>query len=256
MFKKILKISPNNFSKLGKVICATNDLAILAIIVMVLAANPSYANNCDLTKLDFGINQQQLKTGFGFDALDIATTGEANMVSGASEICNDLPETAVVEFTLIDNTFVQMLIKNKNTVGSLFDYATKIFGDMDNKEKDTRKIKPGEKVKLGLWTKDSNYSVVYTSYTKDKDQFEKLAITSNNYKQLFSAANAEKVQAADDYLKENKLGKYSPDSKDKLDDNGADKIQDMKDGYDKTGLHKDKKLKENENDRGYHYESK
>ncbi len=221
---------------------------------LFLYANNAHAASCDLKNLKFGINQTEIKNLYKFKALDVALQGQASIISGASGICKDLPETAIVEFSLLDNKFVQLLIKNSNQDSSLLNYATKIFGDMDNKEKDTKKIAMGKKIKLGLWSKDNDYSAVYTSYSAGKKEFEKLTITSKKHQDLFAKANATKVKAADEYLQENKLGKYSPDSKDKPGDSDA-RMQELQDSYNKNDTGKDKKLKENENDRGYHYEN-
>lgn len=229
--------------------CSVGLVAVAA--VLFLAASPSFAGTCNFKALDFGVSQEELKSKFNLDTLDVAETGEASIISGAAELCKDLPESAVIEFNLIDNKFVQVLIKSQNTASSLLDYATATFGDMDNKDTDPKKIKPGEKVKLGLWAKDEDYSVVYTSYMAANHPLEKIAITSKKYAELFEDANKVKSQAIDNYLKENKLGAYSADPTNK---SGKARV---KDGDDKkSDLHKDKKLKENENDRGYHYESK
>jgi hypothetical protein len=125
---------------------------------------------------------------------------------------------------------------------------------MDNKETDPKKIRPGDKIKLGLWAKDEGYSVVYTSYTAGSSTLEKLSITSKKYKKLFDGANKTKSQDIDDYLKENKLGAYSTDPKGNSGKAPVKSQEEDKSQY--KDLLKDKKLKENENDRGFHYENK
>jgi hypothetical protein len=227
---------------------------ILASAVL-LASFTTVANaeNCDFSKLNFGINQAQLKSDFKLETLDVATTGEATIPIGAAEICKDLPNSAVVEFMLIDDKFVQMGISNKNTSHALYTYAIKLFGERDNKDKDATKPTPLEKIKLGLWSKSNEYSVVYKAYSAGNKDFEKILITSKQHKDLFSSANKAKSQAADDYLRENNLGKYSPNSTDRLENESA---QNAKIDSSDRKIPKNKKLKENEHSRGYHYEDK
>lgn len=225
---------------------------LLAISVFATSANAG-SDNCGLTKLDFGINQEKLKSSFKLDVLDVSTTGEAVIISGAREVCKDIPENANVEFGLIDDKFVQIRIINQGATGELFKYATEVFGERDNKEKNPSKAQhDNTKIKLGLWGKNDSYNVVYTSYVAGGRDFERLIITSLKHQNLFDDANKTKSQAADDYLKENKLGIYSPDYKE-LPDAGKDNLQKLKDNYDDKASEKHKKLKENENTRGYHY---
>ncbi len=218
----------------------------IAVIIFIALAGNAHADGCNLKNLDFGISQEKLKESLKLDTLDVATTGDASIISGAREICKEMPQDAVVELGLIDDKFVQMRIINAGSANELFTYATTVFGERDNKDP---KEKAGAKVKLGLWSGDKAYSVVYTVYNAGGHEFERLVITSSNYKKLFESVNQAKSKAADDYLKENKRGKYSPTSKDSLDGN-ADA---MKDSSGDNNPLKEKVLKENENTRGYHY---
>ena len=217
---------------------------IIIPITLFLFASSANASNCGLDKLDFGITQQQLKSKYNLESLDVTTSGEATINSGAAEICKDLPEDAVVGFMLIDDKFVQMQIVNKNINGALFDYATRIFGERDNKPKNLKKPIPSDKIRLGLWSKNDTYSAIYTSYMAGKYKREKLAITSKNYKDLFGKANLAKSQDRDNYLKEKKLGKYSASYKG--DENVAT-------NGDVGGIYSNNRLKDNDNSRGSHY---
>lgn len=224
-------------------------IRLITLVALFIFATHANADDCNSIKNpDFGINQEKIKSKFKLDTFDVSTTGEATIVSGAMEICEDIPENSVVEFGLIDNKLVQMSIINKSAGNSLLTYADQVFGERDNLEKDPKKIKLGQKVKTGLWTKDGKYNIVYTTYEAGGHNFEKLIITATGYKALFNSVNEVKSKAADDYLKENKLGAYSPDYKET-----PDTIEKPKNNDDKKP-DKNKVLKENDNDRGYHYE--
>lgn len=214
-------------------------------VITFLFTTSAYAENCNLKNLDFGINQEKLKKNYTLDLPDVATEGEENIISGAAEICKDMPEKSIIEFTMIDDKFVQMRIVHEGT-GTLLKYANNIFGEMDNAEKDQKKLKPGRKTKLGLWSKDNDYNVTYTTHIAGKKNFEKLIITSKKYKNLFDKANETKSKAAIDYLKEKRTGMGAS-----TDGNGATKPTTIQDNYkaDKKNI-----LKDNDDSRGYHYE--
>lgn len=224
-----------------------------ASVVLASFTASANASNCNFGNLNFGITQEKLKSEFKLETLDVASTGEATIPTGAPEVCKELPETAVVEFMLIDDKFVQMSIVNENTSHALFSYATKLFGERDNKDKDPTKPTPPEEIKLGMWTKSNDYSVIYKAYNVSKKEMEKLVITSRNHKDSFSAANKTKSQAIDDYLRQNNLGKYNATSKDKLEFENPTKAKDNSGNH---KIPKNKVLKENEHGRGYHYEDK
>ncbi len=228
----------------------TRFAVLLSLGIFANTANAASAKNCDFSNLNFGLNQENLKNRFKLDTPDVSATGESTIVSGAPMVCADLPETAVVEFVLVDDAFVQMRIINENKSSALLAFATGIFGERDNVETDPKKIKPNEIIKLGLWAKDDAYSVVYSVYTAGDRSLEKLLVTSKKHKDLFTKTNQAKVKAADDELRANNLGKYAPDSTDKPVD--ADVISDETNTV--KDLNKDSKLKENEHGRGSHYE--
>jgi|GEM_PF-3928301 len=173
-----------------------------AIIMIFFAACPSYAESLNLKKLHFGISQEKLKSDFKIDELDVATTGESTIRVNAQTINKDLPEQAVVEFSLLDDKFVQIRIINENKSSELLKYAGKIFGDMDNKPGNPRKLKSDEKTKRGLWAKGEDYSVLYETHTEGKHDYEKLMITSRKHHELFSKVLNERKQADADYQKQ------------------------------------------------------
>lgn len=222
--------------------------SLIAISLLFLNAAHSKADNCDFNNLKFGSGQEQIKKDFGFESPDVAMEGEAKMTIGAPDVCGDLPETSVLEFMVIDDKFVQLHIVNRSSGNKLLTFATKLFGERDNSEKDPRKV--NNTVKRGLWTKDTDYSVIYTTYNAGGHDFESLVINANNYKSLFDSANLKKSQDMDAYLKEHPMHNAAGVPL----DNSAKNLQDLKDSYDQDSMQKNKVLKENDNSRGYHYE--
>ncbi len=161
-----------------------------AIATLLLAAGRSYADSCNFKNLNFGISQEKLKRQYQIDEFDVAAQGESIIRVRAYQICKEMPEQAIMEFSLLDNIFVQASIINENKSSELFKYATNVFGDVDNKDSATRKLQTQDKPKRGVWDKDAGYSVLYGTYNnavaKNKQEFEKLIITSKKYQELFS----------------------------------------------------------------------
>lgn len=224
----------------------------LILTVLVFTAN-ARADNCDVKNLDFGSSQEHLKKQYSINEPDVAENGEESLVAAAVDICKEMPEKSILRFVLIDNKFVQLRIRNEETEGLLLKYANSVFGEMDNVEKDVKKLKKGRKTKLGLWSSNKDFNVVYTVYAAGRKNFENLVITSKNYKNLFDKVNEAKSKAADDYLRENHLGGYQSTYKETPSIPANDKLQIIKNNYD-TPTNKERILKENENSRGYHYE--
>jgi hypothetical protein len=163
-----------------------------AYIVFAGLTASANADNCDFNRLDFGINQEKLKSEFKLNTMDASTEGEGVINVGANEVCKDLPPSASVEFRLIDNNFVQLTIKNENKSGEILAFANKVFGEKDNADK-------ANENSISLWNKENQYSVIYNTHKTGRHNIESLVITSAKHKDLFDKQNKkDDVDASND----------------------------------------------------------
>ncbi len=222
----------------------------LAIFVFLgVFANGAYALNCDLPHFAFGVNQESVKITYNLDVLDVATTGEAVITARGNDVCKEMPGTTIANFVFIDNQFVQVNFVNKNSKAQpLYKIAVRVFGEQDNKDK--VKLPKGltKKQNIAVWSKDNEYSIVYTLANIGNEEVEKLIITSDKHQKLFDKVNLTKTKEADDYLRENNLGIYSTGKT-----TNKNETKGLKQEYNNKD-NKFKELKENENSRGFHYE--
>lgn len=174
---------------------------LVALCIFALDANGA-VSSCDLTKLNFGSSQAQLKKAFNLNTVDVTTVGEGIIQVGGHDICSDLPEKSMARFVLIDDNFVQLGIVGENTSGALLAFATKTFSNQDN----TKKPK---KPKTALWNKNNQYSVMYNAYPEGRHNLERILITSVKHRTLFDKQNTTDDNEIDADYKANK-GKGKP----------------------------------------------
>ncbi len=184
---------------------STRLTALVLIWLLPAFANAANNSNCDFTKLNFGINQSQLKKAFNLNTIDVATTGEGIIKTGAHEICSDLPENSMARLLLLDDNFVQLSIVGENTSGALLAFAIKTFDKQDNKKKP-------KKHATSLWNKKNQYSVMYNEYAEGTHNLERIIITSAKHQSMFEKQNAADDKDIDEeHQKKNKdKGKGKP----------------------------------------------
>lgn len=170
---------------------------------IILAASGAFA--CDLNKFPFGQNQEQVRNQYGIMPMPLMQNNTEMLAEHGKVICDKWPEDSLVEFHFIDNNLTNINIGNVSANIAIFDLAQKAFGENDDKDRKSAKIK---NKRVAIWSKDKSYVAIYASAPSGNLIEERLSIASKKHQPLIDKDNLKKGLALDKYMKENKLGKY------------------------------------------------
>ena len=154
---------------------------IAIFIVGLIAASPASA--CNLKDISFGDKTKHVVDQFDLDVLTIKKKGETAIPERGQKICSELQKDSLVEFIFMDNTLIQLKISNTNVNNNLRQHAKEWFGENDDSK---RAQVTDSNSNMALWNKDSEKSVIYSSFLRGRENMEILEITSKNHQSLFN----------------------------------------------------------------------
>ena len=182
-------------------------MKIFWLTLSLLFFNATLANACDLNRIIFGSSTSAIIDQYKFEVLGVDTTGETILADHGPVLCKKYPEKSFVEFMFIDDQLVEVKITNPSSTQELLEFTLKSLGEND--DKDRSKNKDG-KISMALWNKDKQFAAIYTLAKGSDHDVELLNISSKNHKGLFEKIAKQRGQQIDAYLKQNKIGKYTP----------------------------------------------